>query len=1311
MLLYILFWCFSIIGISLAQIDPYSSNSLNDNPLNNENSQVYNLNNPNSNYNPGFNYPDLNQNQASNLNPGSTFNQNQNGYNRDFNYNQNYPSSNNPAYGYGRNFGYGNTDELRCPQYWIRFQNTCYKFVRSPLRAYNEARKICQTYSPDNGGSDLVSISNSDEHGFIINQLNAIDPQHRRWYIGAHQTSPNYYTNADGTQLANMDNAILEIDFPYGRDYLAYNFSRTHLHWVFEPVRGDEPLLFICEANILAVQRLVIEDRSFTYGIDVTDPEKIPRGPYFIKQPVDATFDTSKRKLLNDVSISCFAGGYPTPTYEWYREDYENDKLIAHLIDPLKDSRYTISGGTIIIHNPQQKLDHATYHCKASNRFGTVISESVQLNFGFILEFVLKRSPESGDQNWGKSIYCDPPNHFPSVRYSWSRDYFPNFVEEDKRVFSSNDGALYFSALETIDRANYSCSVDSEFSDSGRNGPFFQLRVNPHSNYQQLKFPNNFPKAFPEAPTAGKDVKLECIAFGYPVPSYNWTRKGGSLPRNAYMTSYNRVLVIPKVHVEDEGEYVCRAYNDRASIENSVVLNIQAEPTFTIPLKDSHMDSKGELIWTCEAFGIPDVNYTWWRNGRQLVQGYMDREDRGRIKIQDNVLIISYLDQERDPGMYQCRASNTLKTTYSSAQLRVLAFKPSFKKNPLEFESYAAEEGNVTIKCNPEAAPRPKFVWKKDGNVIGSGGHRKIFENGNLYISPVSRDDEGVYICTASNELGIDESRGRLIVLRGPRLVEPLREIMVTSVGRNIDLRCYAVTDEMLDIAYIWKHNGMVIRDVDVKNSYNRIKVDGGYLRIINATFSDSGDYECVVKSAVGRIYSRARVIVEGPPGPPGGVQVLNIQKTSVTLQWTDGATHGSPIYSYTISGRTNWNHTWVNITHQIRATEIDRYTGRKEITIDNILTPWCVYEFRVAAWNSLGMGEPSQHSPRHATPPDVPYIFPRNIGGGGGKIGDLTIRWEPLRSDEQHSPGIHYKIFWKRKDGEVEFKSRKLEELGNIGEAVVNIDNKYYYTEYIVKVQAFNNEGAGPISPETVIYSAEDMPQVAPQLVIAKSFNSTALNVSWVPIDQTREKVRGNLIGHRIKYWKKDTNEQDAVYYLSRKIQPWALIVGLQPDTYYFVKAMVYNSAGEGPESERFIERTYRKAPQKPPSSVLVYGINPSTVKVVWRYVQPSLEEEPLQGYKIRVWESDQDLSTANDTIIPFGGKLEGYVNNLSPGKVYKLRVLAYSNGGDGRMSSPEKEFQMGKPQYFRSAASDVQNSLIILAITLAAHFIFTES
>lgn len=53
--------------------------------------------------------------------------------------------------------------------------------------------------------------------------------------------------------------------------------------------------------------------------------------------------------------------------------------------------------------------------------------------------------------------------------------------------------------------------------------------------------------------------------------------------------------------------------------------------------------------------------------------------------------------------------------------------------------------------------------------------------------------------------------------------------------------------------------------------------------------------------------------------------------------------------------------------------------------------------------------------------------------------------------------------------------------------------------------------------------------------------------------------------------------------------------------------------------------------------------------------------------------------MSTANDTIILTGNKLECYINNLTPAKAYRMRVLAFSNGGDGRMSSPTMHFQMG--------------------------------
>ncbi|XP_049845244.1 contactin-like [Schistocerca gregaria] len=269
-----------------------------------------------------------------------------------------------------------------------------------------------------------------------------------------------------------------------------------------------------------------------------------------------------------------------------------------------------------------------------------------------------------------------------------------------------------------------------------------------------------------------------------------------------------------------------------------------------------------------------------------------------------------------------------------------------------------------------------------------------------------------------------------------------------------------------------------------------------------------------------------------------GGVQVTDIKKTSETIQWTDGATNGNPILHYTISGRTRWNNTWMNLSQNVEAKEVYLYNGRKEAAVENVLSPWSGYEFRVPAANALGYGPPSAPSPIYNTPADVPHKAPSNVGGGGGKIGELTITWD-------------------------------------------------------------------------------------------------------------------------LKYWKEKNREEDAVYYLSCSTRPWAIVVGLEPDTYYYVKVMAYNSAGEGPESERFLERTYRKAPQKPPSTVQVFGVNPTTVKV-------------------RIWEIDQDMSTANDTIVYVSSKLEAYVDNLSPGKIYYMRVLAFSNGGDGRMSSPALTFQM---------------------------------
>ena len=90
------------------------------------------------------------------------------------------------------------------------------------------------------------------------------------------------------------------------------------------------------------------------------------------------------------------------------------------------------------------------------------------------------------------------------------------------------------------------------------------------------------------------------------------------------------------------------------------------------------------------------------------------------------------------------------------------------------------------------------------------------------------------------------------------------------------------------------------------------------------------------------------------------------------------------------------------------------------------------------------------------------------------------------------------------------------------------------------------------------------------------------------------------------------------------------------------------------------------------------VYAVDSTTIRVTWRGISVTSEEEPIQGYKVRYWQSDQPIITAKEAYKYLDGEdLEAIISGLIPGKTYKLRVLAYSRGGDGKSSSPAFVFK----------------------------------
>lgn len=56
--------------------------------------------------------------------------------------------SNRYGYNYNpySNFIDGVDESLFCPEHWITFRQTCYRFIKSPKRSWYESKRICEAY-------------------------------------------------------------------------------------------------------------------------------------------------------------------------------------------------------------------------------------------------------------------------------------------------------------------------------------------------------------------------------------------------------------------------------------------------------------------------------------------------------------------------------------------------------------------------------------------------------------------------------------------------------------------------------------------------------------------------------------------------------------------------------------------------------------------------------------------------------------------------------------------------------------------------------------------------------------------------------------------------------------------------------------------------------------------------------------------------------------------------------------------------------------------------------------------------------------
>uniref|UniRef100_UPI00358F18AB contactin-2-like n=1 Tax=Myxine glutinosa TaxID=7769 RepID=UPI00358F18AB len=983
---------------------------------------------------------------------------------------------------------------------------------------------------------------------------------------------------------------------------------------------------------------------AILFGTALSTSGEGTAGPVFIQQPADTLFP--EESAVTKLMLRCRALANPPATYSWLLNDIEIDISKAH----------SLVGGDLVIEGVNKERDSGMYQCLAKNPIGIAMSHKASLQFVHLEPFPSEtRNTVKVKKNQGVFLLCDYPAHFPGLYYQWFLNDLPNLIPTDHRRFiSQTTGNLYIARVEPEDAGYYSCLVHSSsterrFEKKSVNSVVTQLII--REGRSMGRFSPSMRVKLPSVTTvlAGDTVSLECFALGNPVPRISWQRLNRGLPGKARRSAAGAILEIPNAQRSDEGTYSCRASSRQGNVTSESELVVEARPEWRKEISLREVDVNSQLVWICEAWAQPAPTYEWLKNG-ELLLSVNGSSMAGSSSLEIENVTLS------DSGMYQCVARNKHGEILSNAELRVLSLPPEFNVQLTRRAVQAVRGGVAQMPCSPRAAPRPIISWSRGTELLHGNDKMTVLEDGILIIRDLTRTDGGNYTCFAENVLG-KANETFLLQIREPTKITLQPSNSNVIVGKTTILRCHASRDPSLDLGFLWLFHGRPIDLEEESDHYGRIEGEenAGDLEIRDAQLAHAGVYTCVARTIVDNTSATAKLIVRGPPGPPGGVMVENVTATTSTITWSRGSNNHSPITCYNIQVRTPHlaDGEWMTVKTDPQVIE-----GNVERAVVLELRPWLQYKFRVTATNIQGQGEPSQPSRPIWTQGAAPIVAPSGVGGGGGVQRELTITWKPMAREYHYGELFGYMVAF-RPNGLAAWTTAMVLNAGTTRYVHHNASSEPYVF-FEVKVLAFNRHGEGPYSQIALIHSAEDEPDIAPSGIEGHSLSAFEIFVSWerVWLNSTLRRVAG----YEVRYWIEKEDEASADRVRTHDGVSSITLKGLKDDTIYKVEVRAYNTGGSGPPSAA-CNITTRKAPPSQVPELSLLDRSSSELTIEWSPVRPQHNESAVTQYKVVLWKQGEEQGQPQ---ILSGDKTMVSLPVESPAS-YVVMVKALSDGGEG--------------------------------------------
>ncbi|XP_027871962.1 protein tyrosine phosphatase receptor type Db isoform X13 [Xiphophorus couchianus] len=639
----------------------------------------------------------------------------------------------------------------------------------------------------------------------------------------------------------------------------------------------------------------------------------------------------------------------------------------------------------------------------------------------------------------------------------------------------------------------------------------------------------------------GGVASFVCQAAGDPQPKIVWNKKGKKVTNQRFEViefddgSGSVLRIQPLRTPRDEAIYECHASNSAGELTATTRLSVLREdqlppgfPTIDMGPQLKVVERSRTATMLCAASGNPDPDITWFKDFLPV----NTTDNHGRIKQLRSGALQIEMSEELDQGKYECVATNSFGTRYSTpANLYVRELRevrrvpPRFSIPPADSEIMPG--GNVNITCVAVGSPMPYVKWMLGAEDLTPEDDMPIGRNV-LELTDVRQSNN--YTCVAMSTLGVIEAMAQIIVKALPKA--PGAPVVTERTATSITLTWDSGNPEPVSY-YVIQHRA--------KGSDDPYKeIDG----IATTRYSVGGlspyshyDFRVAAVNTIGQGPSsevvEARTAEQAPSSPPRQVIGRMLSATTAMIHWDEPEEPNGQVVGYRVY------YTSDN-TLPVNQWEKQMVRGTNFITIQD-LTPNKTYYIRVLAFTSVGDGPLSQDLQIIAKT-GVPSQ-PLDFKGEAKSETSILLSWvAPSTQGGPDSQITGYELVYRRVD---DTEERKVSFEPATSYLLKNLKP---FSTYTFQLAAKSKNGIGAYTNEVSIDT--------PQTLFATNFRVKAAMKNSVLLSwEIRDKNPAQPF--TILYGKGQSVEVDGK-------QTQKLITGLDPDTQYsFLLTNRANSAG----------------------------------------------------------------------------------------------------------------------------------------------------